>query len=105
MEEDKESKPFFFTAKTLPEEREERYMINVSLNPEERAWLTRQQDMLDLPGDSPALKLLAKVGANALRNTFSEDIVKFLVSKTRVRGEGRTSRNKIYKRKSFTKIG
>lgn len=95
-------KPFY--AKTLPEEREERDIIAVNLNEKERAILEEMKQTLDMDADSSTLKKLAEVGANAIRSTIGADLMRFLVSKTRVRGEGKKATQSIYHRKSFTKV-
>lgn len=95
------AEPFY--PKNLEDEREQRDIIGVSLNEKERAWLEEMKETLDMPGDSNTIKILAEVGSNVIRNSFSIDLMKRLVSKSRVRGEGKKATQSIYHRKSFTK--
>jgi len=97
-----DNKPFY--TKNLLEEREMRDIIGVSLNAKERAQLEEMKETLDMPGDSNTLKVLAEIGVNVIRNQISKDLMQRLVSKSRVRGEGRVASQSIYHRKSFTKV-
>lgn len=83
-----------FTTKRLEEERalDTAETISLKLNLQERQDLEADKMLLDISGDSPAIKLLVNIGRKVLRDTFSEDSIKYLVSLKRTRYDGRKSK-------------
>ena len=78
-----------FYPKRLEEERAEdkRETVNVSINVEERAWLNELKRQFNTPMDSTALKTAAKVGLNVLHGTFGAELLPWLLSSKRRKGD------------------
>lgn len=53
------------------------------LNNDERDWLNAQKKILNIKGDSTAMKVLAVAGSNVLHNTFGDRYLKYLFKKDR----------------------
>ena len=88
-----EQKPF--TTTKLQEERDaaDAETISLRLNRVERADLEADKALLDIGGDSPAIKFLVDVGRNVVRTTFSEAQIKYLLSRRRIGYDGRKRRS------------
>ena len=85
-----------FTRTRLDEERakDRDEVITLKLNAEERAALEADKELLDAPGDGPVIKLLVEIGRKVLRETLTEERLRWLVSQKRVRYDGRKSRRR-----------
>lgn len=85
-----------FTSTRTEEERalDSNDVVSLKLNAEERADLEADKQLLEIGGDSQAVKLLVRIGRKVLRTTFSERDLAYLVSLKRTRYDGRKRRNK-----------
>ncbi len=86
-------RPAFTTTRTEEERsHDESEVVGLKLNREERSELEADKELLDIGGDGPALKLLIRIGRKVLRDTFSLDDLRYLVSQKRTRYDGRKKR-------------
>lgn len=80
-----ERKPFARTRLDEEREQDEGMVISVRLNDEEWAMLKEGMEILDIPADSRALKVLARIGWNVIQNTLGRETATFLFKKERAR--------------------
>ena len=80
---------YAFQTKKLEEDRgkEKRETVNVSINKEERAMLDELKRQFNTPLDSTALKIGARVGLNVLQGTFGKELLPWLLSSKRRKGD------------------
>lgn len=78
-----------FQTKRLEEDRgkDKRETVNVSLNAEERLILNEIKRQLNTPMDGTALKISARVGLNVLQGTFGKELLPWLLSSKRRKGD------------------
>jgi len=81
----KDSKPF--EPQRLEEERalDKSWPITVRINEREKAMINRIRALLDIEGDSKALKKAAEIGLNVILSTFGEEMIKYLCEGKRER--------------------
>ena len=72
-----------FYRKNLKDENEIKLLISIRLSPEERIELDKIKKILDIKGDSTALKVCAFKGWGVLQRTFGSDFLKWLSDKER----------------------
>lgn len=60
-------------------------IVNVRLNEQERSELKCMKKMLQIDGDSTALKAGVTIALNVLQHTFGESLLSYLCSQRRVR--------------------
>jgi len=60
-------------------------IVNVRLNEQERSELQLIKKLLQLEGDSTALKTGLSIALNVLQNTFGEPLLAYICSQRRVR--------------------
>ena len=85
-----------FTATRLEEDRQNDITetISLKLNIREREDLENDKELLDIGPDSAAIKLLMEIGRKVIRDTFSADRLRYLVSLKRVRYDARKRKSK-----------
>lgn len=72
-----------FTKKNL--EPNNRDIISISLNPEERAMLEKFKADSRIPHDSKAIKFLTELGFNVIQSTLGSKNIKYLASENRTK--------------------
>jgi hypothetical protein len=93
----KDRKPF--EPEKLEEERalEKSWPISVRINEQEKAMIDKLRDLLDIEGDSKALKKGAEIGLNVLLGVFGEKMIKYLCEGNRERKSDYEGRGKSKK--------
>ncbi len=76
-----------FEPQRLEEERalDKSFVITIRVNMREKAMIDRIRALLDIEGDSKALKKAAEIGLNVILSTFGEEMIKYLCSGKRER--------------------
>ena len=73
-----------FTNYTLEEEKKKkRDQFTLEVNEKQREKLNDVKELLNIPSDSVAMKIVFEIGLNAMVNTFGRDTLKYLFKKER----------------------
>ena len=91
----KDQKPF--EPQRLEEERaaDKSWVITVRINEQEKAMIDKLREVLDVEGDSKALKKGAEIGLNVIQGVFGEKLAKYLCSGNREHKSDYETRGKV----------